>query len=79
MTKLVASAAANANPYFTAPDKAPKIDWEWMLVVGVFLGAFASSKLSGTDGRLLCRSFGHSGSDRPLQSASPARSLAASC
>jgi uncharacterized protein len=25
----------------------PKIDWEWMLVVGVFIGSFASSKLSG--------------------------------
>jgi uncharacterized membrane protein YedE/YeeE len=28
-------------------DHAPKIDWEWMLVLGVFLGSFASSKLSG--------------------------------
>lgn len=27
--------------------KSPKIDWEWMLVVGVFLGAYLSSKLSG--------------------------------
>ena len=25
----------------------PKIDWEWMLVLGVFIGSFASSKLSG--------------------------------
>jgi uncharacterized membrane protein YedE/YeeE len=24
----------------------PKIDWEWMLVLGVFLGSFLSSKLS---------------------------------
>ena len=31
-------------------DKLPKIDWEWMLVVGVFIGAFASSKLSGDRG-----------------------------
>lgn len=38
------------NEYFAkqaAEGKRPKIDWEWMLVVGVFLGAFASSKLSG--------------------------------
>jgi len=27
--------------------KPPKIDWEWMLVVGVFLGAYLSSQLSG--------------------------------
>jgi len=27
--------------------KPPKIDWEWMLVVGVFLGAMASSMASG--------------------------------
>jgi hypothetical protein len=28
----------------------PEIDWEWMLVVGVIIGAFFSSKLSGTFG-----------------------------
>jgi len=27
--------------------KPARIDWEWMLVVGVFVGAFASSSLSG--------------------------------
>jgi uncharacterized membrane protein YedE/YeeE len=26
----------------------PAIDWEWMLVIGVIVGAFISSKLSGT-------------------------------
>jgi uncharacterized membrane protein YedE/YeeE len=26
---------------------APVIDWEWMLVAGIFIGAFLSSKLSG--------------------------------
>lgn len=25
----------------------PKIDWEWMVVLGVFAGSFVSSKLSG--------------------------------
>lgn len=25
----------------------PEVDWEWMLVLGVFLGAFSSSALSG--------------------------------
>ena len=28
-------------------DHPPKIGWEWMVVVGVFLGSFLSSKLSG--------------------------------
>jgi uncharacterized protein len=27
--------------------KSPKIDWEWMLVLGVFVGAFLSATLSG--------------------------------
>lgn len=31
-------------------DHAPKIDWEWMVVIGVFVGSFASSKLSGDRG-----------------------------
>lgn len=38
------------NPYFqkkAAEGKSPKIDWEWMLVIGVFAGAWISSKLSG--------------------------------
>lgn len=38
------------NPYFAEKakeNKSPKIDWEWMLVLGVFVGSFVSSKLSG--------------------------------
>lgn len=38
------------KPYLEAKakdGKAPKIDWEWMLVLGVFIGAYASSKMSG--------------------------------
>ena len=31
----------------TAEGKPPKIGWEWMVVVGVFAGAFVSSRLSG--------------------------------
>jgi len=42
----VAPQQAAANPYYSDPEKTPKIDWEWMLVVGVFIGAFLSSKLS---------------------------------
>ncbi|MEZ6124835.1 MAG: YeeE/YedE thiosulfate transporter family protein [Planctomycetaceae bacterium] len=36
---------AEANPFFAK--KSPRIDWGWMLVVGVFIGALISSKLSG--------------------------------
>jgi hypothetical protein len=46
-TSAVAPATAQTSPYYSAPEKSPKINWEWMLVVGVFAGAFASSKLSG--------------------------------
>lgn len=41
---------AAVNGYYAekaAQNKSPKIDWEWMLVLGVFIGAYASSKLSG--------------------------------
>ena len=51
VTQAVSPEAASTNPYYTAPEKSPKIDWEWMLVVGVFIGAFASSKLSGDRAR----------------------------
>ena len=33
------------NKYFD--EKSPKIDWEWMLVLGVLAGAFVSAWLSG--------------------------------
>ena len=48
--KAAAPQLAQSNPYFTEKakdNKSPKIDWEWMLVVGVFLGAYLSSKFSG--------------------------------
>ena len=48
--KEIAPRLAQGNPYFTEKakeNKSPKIDWEWMLVIGVFLGAHLSSKLSG--------------------------------
>jgi len=51
-TALAENAAAPQamQPYLAAKakdNKLPKIDWEWMLVVGVFLGAYLSSKMSG--------------------------------
>ena len=45
-----ASAPEVARPYLEAKakdGKVPKIDWEWMLVLGVFIGAYLSSKMSG--------------------------------
>lgn len=43
--RAVSPEAAASNSYYTK--ESPKIGWEWMLVVGVFLGSFISSKLSG--------------------------------
>ncbi|WP_418316979.1 YeeE/YedE thiosulfate transporter family protein [Piscinibacter sakaiensis] len=42
-----APAIEASHAWFAEPDKDPKIDWEWMLVVGVFLGAWLSARLSG--------------------------------
>jgi uncharacterized protein len=44
--KAAAPQAAAAHPYYTNPEKNPKIGWEWMLVIGVFLGSAISSFLS---------------------------------
>ena len=33
-------------PYFMS--KVPKIDWQWMLVLGVLIGSYVSAKLSGS-------------------------------
>lgn len=51
--KATAPEIARTNGYFDrkeAEGKPPKIDWEWMLVVGIFIGALVSSKLSGDRG-----------------------------
>ncbi len=50
LDKAVNPAAETTNPYFQkkqSEGKPPKIDWEWMLVVGIFAGAFTSAKLGG--------------------------------
>lgn len=41
----VTPTAADQNPYFTK--ELPQIGWEWMLVLGVFVGSLASAQLSG--------------------------------
>lgn len=43
--KLFAPEHVKSLPYFIA--EVPKIDWQWMLVVGILLGSFVSAKLSG--------------------------------
>jgi uncharacterized protein len=43
--KLVATDHVTANAYFTKFKPAP--DWEWMLMIGLALGALLSSRLSG--------------------------------
>lgn len=43
-------APAQTQPFIEAKQKdqkPPRIDWEWMLVAGVFVGAFLSAKMSG--------------------------------
>lgn len=48
--KEVSSLAVQPDEYFNKKvqeGKPPKIDWEWMVVLGVFLGAMLSSRLSG--------------------------------
>lgn len=48
--KAIVPGVEQMNGYFPAKDaegKPPKIGWEWMLVLGVFVGALLSSRLSG--------------------------------
>ena len=54
--KAAVPQVAQTNDYFTKKEeegKPPKIDWEWMLVIGVFIGAILSSTLSGDRGSAL--------------------------
>ena len=51
--KTAVPQVAHTNAYFSkkeAEGKPPKIDWEWMLVIGVFIGALISSQVSGDRG-----------------------------
>lgn len=48
--KAAVPGVEQTNGYFAAKaaeGKSPKIGWEWMLVLGVFVGALLSSRLSG--------------------------------
>jgi uncharacterized protein len=45
LERLVLPAHVDANAYFAK--FRPVVDWEWMLVLGLALGAYASSRLSG--------------------------------
>ena len=59
-------------------DHQPKIDWEWMVVLGVFLGSFVSSKLSGDRNHATFRRCGAPASAIPSASACRSPSPAAS-
>lgn len=51
--KAAVPEVGRTNEYFAekaAEGKPPKIDWEWMLVLGIFMGAYISAKLSGDRG-----------------------------
>lgn len=48
ISREIATGSTAINTYYADPEKTPKIDWEWMLVVGVFLGAYLSAALSGS-------------------------------
>lgn len=53
--KAAAPQVEQSNDYFAkkaAEGKSPKIDWEWTLIVGIFIGAVVSSTLSGDRGSL---------------------------
>jgi uncharacterized membrane protein YedE/YeeE len=43
---LISRGKAGAMPYYQK--FTPTVDWQWMLIVGVVIGAFLSSYLSGT-------------------------------
>lgn len=45
LEQLVRGRKVREMPYYC--QFAPEIDWEWMLVVGIILGSFASAWLSG--------------------------------
>lgn len=45
LLKPVTENASFATQYFN--EESPRIDWEWTLVLGIFLGAFISATLSG--------------------------------
>ena len=46
-TRAASPPVQQSNRYFQEPENSPKIDWEWALVVGVFLGSLLSARLSG--------------------------------
>jgi uncharacterized membrane protein YedE/YeeE len=62
--RLFRGARVLEKPYYKA--FAPTVDWEWMLVVGVVIGAFVSARISGRFGFELvpatwARTFGEGG------------------
>jgi uncharacterized protein len=48
LEKVIRGKKVEQEPYFRR--YAPKIDWQWMLVIGVFIGASLSARISGDFG-----------------------------
>ncbi len=46
IAKYLLGPSVHEKPYYKK--FVPEIDWEWMLVFGIFIGAFLSASLSGT-------------------------------
>lgn len=44
--KSLGPTIASENSFFSKPGTDPKIDWEWFFVIGIFIGALISSRLS---------------------------------
>ena len=63
--KLFRAEKVRENAYYRA--FVPEIDWEWMLVVGVIVGAFVSAQLAGSfDPRWVPDRFAQAFGDDPL-------------
>ncbi len=46
LEKLFIGEKVNEKPYFK--EFVPKVDWEWMFVLGIIIGSFISAKFSGS-------------------------------
>lgn len=50
--RALTGGVADRYSYYRNPEHNPRIDWEWMFVIGVFLGALVSARLSGDQTRM---------------------------
>lgn len=65
LAQTVAPGPTRVNAYLATVDEVPKLDWEWMLDLGIVIGSFLSARASGDGGergvpRRWARRFGPS-------------------